>query len=621
MSLLDKLLGRPLPSAEDIDQKVGPLAGVVVFGLDALGSTAYGPEAALTLLIPLGAAATHWVVPISFSIILLLAIVCFSYLQTIPAYPEGGGSYQVASHNLGSTWGLIAAAALMIDYVLTVAVGISAGVGALVSAIPTWQPHTLGIALALLVIITIINLRGLRESSTLLALPTYLFVACMFGVLTAGLWKSIASGGHPAAIAQVHPLSAAQAASAWLILKAFAGGCTAMTGVEAVSNGVVAFREPHTKTAQRTLMLIAGILALMLAGVAILCRSYGIGATEPGTAEYESVLSQLIGAVSGKGAVYYVTIASILSVLALQADTAFADFPRLCSVLAKDGYLPQGFANRGRRLAFTLGIVVLTVLSGSILVMFRAVTDRLIPLFAVGAFLAFTLSQAGMVAHWRREGGRHARKSAFVNGMGTTATAGALVIIIVSKFVEGAWATLLLIPAIVLLMRTIKRHRTMVAQELTTTEALPVEHLCPPIVVVPVEQWDRATQRALRFALSISKNVRALHVEAEGQNGELRKKWAEWVADPAARCGLGTAELVVLPSPYRAVLQSIVEYVTDLAAKNSEGHIAVIVPNVVERHWYHRFLHQQRSELLTALLVLHGQPRISIVNVPWYLQV
>jgi amino acid transporter len=619
MLLLDRLLGRPLASAEAGEHKVGAAIGVAVFGLDALGSTAYGPEAALTLLIPIGAAAPYWAVPISFSIILLLAIVAFSYLQTIPAYPEGGGSYQVAGQNLGASAGLLAASALMIDYVLTVAVGISAGVGALVSAVPTLQPHTLALALFLLVLIAIVNLRGLSESGAILAVPTYLFVACMFGTLGWGLWKSFAAGGHPVAVASGHGLGGAHRPGAWLLLKAFAAGCTAMTGVEAVSNGVTAFREPRTATARRALLLIVGILTLLLAAVAWLCRVYQIGATQPGRAGYESVLSQVMGAIAGKGGLYYVTMASILLVLALQADTAFAGFPRLCSILARDHYLPRAFSNRGRRLVYSYGIVVLALLSGGLLILFGAVTDRLIPLFAVGAFLAFTLSQAGMVRHWLREKSPHSGRSAIVNAVGAAVTGATLAIIVVSKFGEGAWATLLVIPGLVVLMRSIRSHRLRLSQELTAVEQLPVDCLCPPLVVVPMDAWDKAAQRALRFGMSISEKVLALHIDSDNQGREIERHWPDWVDAPARRQGLRPPELVVVPSPYRVVVQAVVDYVLDLQRAHPDGHIAVVVPTVVERRWYRRFLHNQRGELLTALLLLNGQPRISIVNVPWRL--
>src|SRR5262245_6874338 len=412
MSLTDYLFGRRLATFEEGEQKVGVLAGIPMLGLDALASAAYGPEAALTLLIPLGAAGLSKVGPISTLIIIILLVVYFSYRQTIEAYPHGGGSYTVAKENLGTTAGLLAAAALMLDYVLVVAVGISAGVGALISVVPFFQPYTLVLCLTILVLITIVNLRGVRESGLAFVLPTYLCIGSMLIVLAIGVVKSLVAGGHPEPVDVPPALPPATAAvSLWILMRSFASGCTAMTGVEAVSNAVGVFREPCVAQARRTLTAIIVLLAVMLAGIAYLCRAYGIGATEPGAAGYESVLSQLTAAIGRRGWFYYVAIGSVLSVLALSANTGFADFPRLCRAIAHDGYLPANFGHRGRRLVYSAGIVVLAALSASLLIGFGGITDRLIPLFAVGAFLAFTLSQAGMTAHWWREGGPHARKS------------------------------------------------------------------------------------------------------------------------------------------------------------------------------------------------------------------
>ena len=624
MSLSDLLFGKPLASDEARTQEIGPAAGVPIFGLDALGSAAYGPEAALTLLIPLGAAGIHYSVPISASIIALLAIVYFSYCQTIEAYPTGGGSYTVASKNLGRFAGLLAAAALMIDYVLVVAVGISAGVGALISALPAWQPYTLTLCMSTLLLLTIVNLRGVRDTGVTFLIPTYLFVICLFAVIAAGIWKTVLSDGHPAPLVPPPKMGPAmESVSLWLLLKAFSSGCTAMTGVEAVSNGVMAFREPRTQSARRTLTIIIAILILMLAGIAYLCRAYTIGATQPGQAGYESVLSQLVGAVAGKSWFYYVTIGSILLVLALQANTAFADFPRLCRAIAQNCYLPQSFANRGRRLVYSQGIFVLVFLAGALLLLFRGVTDRLIPLFAVGAFLAFTLSQAGMVAHWRRTGGPRARHSILINGVGATATAITVVIVAVSKFSEGAWVTLLLIPAMVALMRGVRRHYERIERELGCANALPTDKLAPPLVVVPIERWSKISQKALRFALTLSPDVIALHIDPEEEGnkdaGHLAQRWGAYVEEPARNAGLPVPPLVVLQSPYRYVITPILDYVLELERKRPDRQIAVLVPHLVERRWYHRFLHNQRGELLTALLLLKGNQRISIVNVPWYL--
>src|ERR1700687_1594958 len=410
MSLRDLLFGRALASQDEGGQRVGWLAGVPMLGLDALSSAAYGPEAAMTLLIPLGSLGIGYIGPISAIIIGLLVIVYFSYQQTIGAYPAGGGSYTLARRKLGLFPGLLAAAALLLDYVLVVAVGISAGVGALVSAVPALQPYTLTLCLVILILLTFVNMRGIGEAGRLFMLPTCVFILSLCAIVFWGMLATLSSGGHPhPVVLPAHLGKATEAVGAWILLRAFASGCTAMTGVEAVSNGVQAFREPVVPAARRTLTVIIVIMMVLLLGIAYLAQAYHIGATEPGTSHYQSVLSQLIGAVAGRGIFYWVSIASILLVLCLSANTSFADFPRLCRAVAEDGYLPRSFTNQGRRLVYSEGIWVLAILSGVLLLMFDGITDRLIPLFAVGAFLAFTLSQSGMVGHWwrRREVGAH----------------------------------------------------------------------------------------------------------------------------------------------------------------------------------------------------------------------
>jgi len=356
MSFLDRLLGKPIASSHEEQHKVAVWAAIPMLGLDALGSAAYGPEAALTLLIPLGAAGLWYVGPISAVIIALLVVLYLSYKQTMAAYPHGGGSYTVAKENLGVRAGLFAAAALLVDYVLTAAVGISAGVGALVSAVPGWLPYILPICLVVLVLITIVNLRGIGESGTAFALPTYVFIFSLLGVIGVGVYRSIVTGGHPNPVVVPPPLPAALAtANIWLLAKSFASGCTAMTGVEAVSNGISIFAKPAVKRAQQTLAIIVLLLGVMLAGIAYLSNVYHIGATDPDGKNYQSILSQLTAAVVGRGPLYFVTIGSVLSVLALSANTAFADFPRLCKLLAEDDFLPRAFATRGRRLVYSGG--------------------------------------------------------------------------------------------------------------------------------------------------------------------------------------------------------------------------------------------------------------------------
>ena len=621
MSFLDILLGKPLATSDERAEQITASAGIPIFGLDALSSAAYGPEAALTLLIPLGAMGIAYIVPVSASIILLLTIVYFSYRQTIAAYPGGGGSYTVASENLGTYPGLLAAAALMIDYVLVVAVGISAGVGALVSAVPSLQPHTMVICLAILVIITIINLRGVREAGIFFMLPTYLFLGTLLWVIVEGVVKTVLAGGHPLAVISPPPAGSTLVASAgaWVMLQVFSNGCTAMTGVEAVSNGVRAFREPTIRNAQRTLTVIIGLLIVLLAGIAYLIRAYGIAATDPGKPGYQSVLSMLVAAVTGRGWFYYVTIGSVLLILCLSANTAFADFPRLCRAAAQNGFLPHSFGYRGRRLVYTEGILVLAVLAAILLVLFGGVTDRLIPLFAIGAFMAFTLSQAGMVAHWKRLGGPGAGGYMLVNGLGAVATGITAVVVLVAKFTAGAWVSALLIACMVAAMLWVQRHYKDVAAELSDSIPLQLDSVAPPLVVVPIQNWSKISQRALQFALTLSPDIRALHVATEDETDALREQWGRMVEEPLLRTGRKPPELITLPSPYRLVLRPILDYVLDAEKQHPERQIAIIVPELVERHWYHYPLHNQRAELLKALILLNGSTRIVLINVPWYI--
>jgi amino acid transporter len=620
MSLADFVLGKPLAGDEESEQRVGVAAGIPLLGLDALGSAAYGPEAALTLLIPLGLAGVTYVGPISATIIALLAVVYFSYRQTIAAYPQGGGSYTVAKDNLGTMPGLLAAAALLVDYVLVVAVGISAGVGALISAVPGLQPYTLSLCLAILLLITVVNLRGVRESGLAFAVPTYLFIVTVLAVLAIGTVKALWSGGRPQAVETPAPLGPATAATLWLLMKSFASGCTAMTGVEAVSNGISAFREPSVVYARRTLTAIIALLAVMLAGIAYLCWAYQIGATEPGAEGYDSILSQLTAAVVGRGWFYYVTIGSVLSVLALSANTGFADFPRLCRVIALDGFLPNSFAHRGRRLVYSRGIGVLAVLSAMILIAFGGITDHLIPLFAIGAFLAFTLSQAGMVAHWRKLGGPHARKSMLINGAGAVSTAVTLVVVLVSKFADGAWIMVLLIPALLTVFLGVRSHYDAVAREVRTAEPLDARGLKPPVVLLPIRGWSAITRKALRFALKISPDVYALHVaDDEHTMAELEDTWEQRVREPAVAAGVPPPKLIVIYSPYRKLYAPLKQVVSDLQRAYPGRDLAVIVPELVSTRWHYFLLHNQTAAVIKAYLLFSGFRRVVVINVPWYL--
>jgi amino acid transporter len=621
VALFDWLLGRKLATLEEEKQRVGVMAGIPMLGLDALASAAYGPEAALTLLIHLKAGGVGYIGPITTLIIILLLIVYFSYRQTIGAYPSGGGSYTVAKENLGTGAGLLAAAALLLDYVLVVAVGVSAGVGALVSAVSALQPHTLSLCLAILAIITLVNLRGVRESGLAFVVPTYLFVASLLGVLLIGIVKTVISGGRPEPVdPPPHLTIPPMAASAWLLTRSFASGCTAMTGVEAVSNGVSAFREPAVDFARRTLAAIIAILAVLLAGIAFLCWVYGVGATPPGQGGYDSVLSQLVAAVIGRGVFYYITIGSVLAVLALSANTGFADFPRLCRMIAQDGYLPNAFAHRGRRLVYSHGIIVLAFLSGSLLIVFGGVTDHLIPLFAVGAFLAFTLSQAGMVAHWRRAGGPGAGHFMAINGLGAACTAVTLVVVLVSKFIEGAWITVLLVPSLLALFLGVRAHYRSVAREVVTDEPLDASHLNPPVALLPIRGWSAITRKALRFALKISPEVYVLHIAGDEQGVlELEDTWSQRVREPALAAGVPAPRLIVIFSPFRELYGPLLKVVGDLQRAHPNRTLAVVVPELVRTRWYHYLLHNQTAAVIKAYLLFSGLRRVVVVNVPWYL--
>jgi amino acid transporter len=620
MNILDLVVGKPIKTSDERAEKIGPAQGIPIFGLDGLSSAAYGPEAALSLLIPLGLLGVRYIVPISAAIIALLVIVYFSYRQTIAAYPSGGGSYTVARFNLGTPAALLAAAALLADYILTAAVGISAGVGALVSAVPSLLPHMVSICVGILMVVTIVNLRGVRDAGLAFALPTYLFVGTLLITIVGGVLRVILSGGHPVPAAPLPPPPPmTQAVTYWLLLKVFASGCTALTGVEAVSNGVKAFREPAVKNAQRSLTAIIFLLAVLLAGISYLVKVYGITATDPGQPGYQSLLSMLIAAVFGKGYFYYLTVGSILLVLSLSANTAFADFPRLCRAIAQNNYLPHAFGYRGRRLVYTYGIVVLAVLCGGLLILFGGVTDRLIPLFAVGAFMAFTLSQTGMVMHWRRNRGPHWMRSAFVNGLGAVVTGITVIVVLVAKFVEGAWITLLFIPLTIVFFMVVRRHYHKV--KVLTTCMVPVNPASlsqAPIAVVPVDRWSIITRQGIEFAARLSTEVVALHVEVAENSELLLDDWARYVEEPFRIAGKEAPKLQILSSPYRFIIIPIIQFILDLSKKHPDRNIIVVIPELVEDRWYEYFLHNQRGRLLEWLLLVQGNERIFAVSAPWY---
>lgn len=614
------LFGRPLKTSETKAQRVGPLHGIPILGLDALGSASYGPEAALTVLAPLGLIGLAYVREVIVAILILLAILYFSYRQTIKAYPNGGGSYTVAKENLGQTAGLIAGASLLLDYLLNVAVAISAGVGALESAVPMLQQHTLAACLCVLAVVTVVNLRGVRESGLAWSIPTYGFVVTLLCVLALGVWKAILSGGHPVAVEAPAPLSAvAGPAGAWLLMRSFASGCTAMTGVEAVSNAVPIFAEPKVNNARRTLTVICSLLGILLAGIGYLVHAYQIGALDQRAPGYQSVISQLVAAVTGRGVFYYVTIATVLAVLTLSANTSFADFPRLCRLLAEDEFLPSSFANLGRRLVYSVGIVVLAVLSALLLIVFEGITDRLIPLFAVGAFGAFTLSQAGMVVHWRRIP-KKGNFSLVINAIGAITTTIALLVIIIGKFTEGAWLTILIVPALVAMFTAVHRHYQRVSREIHPPESLQLWKVRPLRVIVPIDGWNRVSERALRFAMRISGDVTAVHVTENDTNQALIDIFRARVESPAGAAGYHQPRLEIIHSPYRKLFEPLLEYIEEIKRKTPDNIIGVVVPELVQSRWWEYLLHNHAAAGLKTMLLLNGDERVIVINTPWYLR-
>ena len=626
MAIQDRIFGRPLATSEERAEHIGVSAGIPIFGLDALTSAAYGPEQALLYLIPLGLLGIHYLIPIISSILILLVIVFFSYRQTIAAYPNGGGSYTVASENLGEGPGLLAAAALMIDYILTAAVGISAGVTAVTSVESRLIPYTLPMCLLILVILALVNLRGVKDTGAAFILPTFMFIGTLLTLVGVGVFKVIASHGHPQALA-VMPLPSSTVghfagfAFVWLIMKAFSSGCAAMTGVEAVSNGVMAFGEPRAKKAQLTLTVIIGILIILLYGTSWLAKHYGIMAMNPDDPQYQSLLSLLVKAVFGRNWFYLVTMGSVFLALALSANTAFADFPRLTRAIAMQDHLPHVFILRGRRLLFSHGVYALTAFTGIILIIFRGVTDKLIPLYAIGAFLAFTLSQAGMVQHWRKQEKGHAGRTRHmvINGVGAVATGLTTIVVLASKFMSGAWVTAILVPVLILLMHSVKKHYERVKVEMSDPAPMNVANLEQPLVVIPMAGWNKISEKAMRFGLLMSKDIKVVHVHSEDEGHGIEDEWELQVAGPIRGIGLNEPELVTIMSNYRFIISPLMEYILRLEADNPGRKIAVLLPELVVKHWWENLLHNQRVQLLKFALLVRGNQRIIVVNIPWYL--
>lgn len=624
MKILNRIFGRPLATIERKKQELSVITGVPALGLDALASTAYGPEAALMILLPAGLAGLHYFSLINVLIVAILITLYLSYRQTAAAYPDGGGAYIVASDNLGKKAGLWAAIALLLDYLLTVAVGISAGVGAIVSAMPILQPWTLSLCLIVLMTLVLLNLRGVRESGLMFVVPAFAFVVFLGVAMVIGIVNALQSAGHPhPVVAPPAPPSVTISISTWLLLGAFANGLTAMTGVEAVSNAVPLFRKPVVRNAQWTLTVIVVILALFLLGLAYLCPSYNIIAMDQSKPGYQTILSQLVAATTGRGIFYYLSIFSIFIVLTYSAQTSFVDFPRVCRLLAEDNFLPHFFAERGRRLVFSLGIIVLAICSAILLIMFKGITTNLIPLFAVGAFSAFLLSQTGMVVHWlRKKNEPNARIKLFFNVLGVVSTSIALVIIILAKFIEGAWVVVLAAPLLAYFCTRIHRHYNKLRRTIDKPLELKLSEFKQPVLIVPIRGWDSLAEKAIRFALLTSEDVTAVYVSTNDEDTKLLKElWAEKVKKPAqatSKCAM--PQLEIIQSPYRRIYQPILDYVNKIKKDNPDRFIGVIIPELVEAHWYEYLLHNVRAAGLRALLFLERDQRTVVITIPWYIR-
>lgn len=570
---------------------------------DALSSVAYATDFVLVTLAIAGAQALGYAIPISLVIASLLAIVAFSYRQTIYAYPTGGGAYIVAKENISALAGLTAAASLLVDYTLTVAVSISAGVLAITSALPRLDVYRVEMCLAFLALLAIGNLRGIRESGRIFAVPTYVFVVSIGVLIVAGLYRYATGAPMPAAT-PIPPTTGHAPLTIFLILTAFANGCTAMTGVEAVSNGVPAFRPPEARNASATLVAMAVLAITMFLGITFLAHVYHVMPTAA-----ESGVSQLGRAIFGGHTVfYYVIQAATTLILVLAANTAYADFPRLASIVSRDRYLPRQFMNQGDRLAFSNGILVLSMFAAVLIVAFHGNTQSLLPLYMIGVFISFTLSQAGMVIHWRHVKTPGWKTSAVINGFGAIVTGVVLVIVAVTKTMEGAWIVLLLIPLIVMLFQATRRHYDHVSSQLTLRGYTPQRRV-HNTVLIPVGGIQRAVVEALRYAETLSDDVRAIYVDVDLAGTEqIKRDWQTWG---------GKVQLVILPSPYRSMMEPLLEYIEQIGSERQDDYVTVILPEFVPARWWQQLLHNQRALLIKGALLF--RPNTVVTSVPFHL--
>jgi amino acid transporter len=597
------LIGAPLATAAAPHERLNKIRALAVFSSDALSSVAYATEETMKVLILAGLGALSLTLPISLSIALLLAIVATSYRQTIRAYPNGGGSYIVASDNLGAIPGLVAAAALMIDYVLTVAVSIAAGVDAITSAFPALLPFNVGMAVLATVLLTLGNLRGRRESGTIFAVPTYIFIFSLYGLIVYGIVHILLGDlSYTPAIPAPPP---SRSLGLLLILTAFAQGCSAMTGTEAISNGVPAFKEPAAQNARTTLIWMAAILGSLFLGMSILATHLNVIPNDQ-----ETVISQIARTIVGEGPYYYLIQFSTAAILLLAANTSFQDFPLLSSILGRDGYMPHQFSFRGDRLAYSNGIMALAALAILLLVVFRGSVDALIGLYAIGVFASFTLSQTGMVVHWLRARGANWRRSITINGIGAIVTAIVTAVIAWTKFPEGAWIVLLVTPLIVALFLLIKKHYRIVAEQTS-----PETSIDPAAIrvhaIVPIGTINLPAQQALAFAQAVASRVTGVHVTDDLDEAQaLQTKWKKTVQ--------GDSDLVIIESPYRSLVGPLLTYLDTVREEDPDDTVLVVLPEFVPSRWWEHLLHNQTAFLLKAALLF--RPGIVVADVPYHIR-
>jgi amino acid transporter len=597
------LLGTPIPTTQAKHERLSPLTGLAVFASDALSSVAYATEEILLILVLAGSAALGLAFPIAVAIGALIAIVVSSYRQTIFAYPQGGGSYIVTRENLGRYPSLVAGAALLVDYVLTVAVSVAAGIAAITSAIRPLYPYRVTLCVIGVAVIAIGNLRGVRESGRLFALPTYLFLGAYFLLIGWGgiQWLLGATDAAPSPA----PTGGGDALTAFLVLRAFSSGCAALTGIEAVSDGVPAFRPPEAGNARRVLLALGGILIVLFLGISALAHAFGIVPVEG-----ETVNSQLARRVFGESPLYYAVQGVTMLILVLAANTSFADFPRLASFLARDRFIPRQFANRGDRLAFSNGIIILALLSIGLLVLFQGDTHALIPLYALGVFVSFTLSQGSMVRYWFRHRGSRWPLRALLNGTGAVATGVVALIIGLTKFAHGAWIVVILLPCMIALFVTIRRHYDDVALQLSVEGVAPGPPPAGHTVLVLAGDVHRGMLPAIEYAQALSPTARGVYVEVDPElTRRFEERWAKY-ADGMA--------LVVLRSPYRSVAGPLLEYLDLLQRQAPNQMVTIVLPEFVPARWWQHLLHNQTALLIKAALLF--RKGVVVTSVPYHLE-